>query len=950
MLFLSMAFKNEITGKIREFSALTPDPARAERNLFAFFNSIPEEEGKDFLPYIEEIALLFSASQFLANHLAANPHDLMYALEEIKEPLSREKFSFLAQYELVPGPEMEPDELMRQLRKFKKRHLTRVTLRDLTGETDIKGSMDELTFLAEAVISVALDWSLQIARRRFGAPEPENGMALIAVGKLGGEELNYSSDIDLMAVYSESQGETSGQFTRGIPTPSGVFINKISNHEFYLKVMELFTKLLSANTDEGICYRVDLRLRPQGQKGDIALPLSAYKSYYESWGRTWERMMLLRARPVAGDNALGIAFMQVIEPFVWRRTMDYQEVEEIRALKKKIDSIFSRDDIKRGYGGLREAEFFIQTFQLFYGPEELSLRTNRISRAVQGLRKLFSIPEKDLSDLMENYLFLRRVEHYLQMKDDLQTHTLPQSEEEFLALSKKMGFPDSQAFLSDLRLRRIKTKNMYNSLLGTEEDINAEALGILEGDLSDSELKGYLSFRGVSRTEKGLADLKGIREKLGSFITSSKRAQIRKVIPGLLEKALKAESPDRALAGLESFFNVMGVEEAHLTALLEEKPLAEGIVKIFSLSPYLARVFLSDRIYLGLYIEGSGVIRKSMRRMEEELEKFSLDADKETIFGLMEDYKKAEEIRLGMYFLNDVLRTPDLLRYLSHLADAIIRRTAVLLSIPSAFSVIALGKLGGREITYGSDLDLIFVSENPSGIKAAEQLTKALASYTGGGRLYEVDMRLRPDGSKGALIKDLKGYRDYYLKQAKNWEIQALLKARPVAGDPALGRAFMEMRKDVISRRGPEIKLKDVAAMRERIFKELSPEARDAEAIDIKLGRGGMGEIEFYIQWLALQNARDPMLLVQNTFCSINRLAAKNIFGPGPRHALKDAYSYLRRLQTFQRLNDDLPLKKGTEFSRIASLFMGHKGEEEFFSHLSKLKRDVLAIIRALHG
>jgi glutamate-ammonia-ligase adenylyltransferase len=226
-----------------------------------------------------------------------------------------------------------------------------------------------------------------------------------------------------MAVYDNNDGQTSG-----ILNPSGVLYNKVSNHEFYCKVIELFNKLLSSHTEDGIAYRVDFRLRPQGQRGDIALPLKAYQTYYQSWGRTWERMMLIRARPVAGDLKLGKSFIETIRPFVWRQTLEIAEIEEIRGLKKKIDSTFDRDDIKRGYGGIREAEFFIQTFQLLFGGENKSLRSYRILNAIQALKWMNKVPEEDLTTLWDNYIYLRRVEHYLQMKEDLQTHTLPSTD------------------------------------------------------------------------------------------------------------------------------------------------------------------------------------------------------------------------------------------------------------------------------------------------------------------------------------------------------------------------------------------------------------------------------------------------------------------------------------------------------------------------------------------
>ncbi len=655
-----MSSDKEIYKSITEVSTDTPEPKRAETNLIRFIEAVPEKER--FLPYLKEIAKFFAVSQFLANFCISNPDELFSVLKMMREPITKKFLLEKGGADLVLPEELDITDIMKRIRLFKKRYLLWITLRDIIGETDILSSMDELTYLAEVVIHFALRCSLKINSGKFGNPSRE-GLALIALGKLGGEELNYSSDVDLLSIYAEEEGQTSG-----ILSPSGIKINRISNDEFYFKVIELFNKILSMNTEDGIAYRVDLRLRPQGEKGEIALPLKAYQAYYETWARTWERMALIRARPVAGNMQLGKKFMKIIEPFVWGKPIDYSEIEEIRALKKKIDSTFLKDDIKRGYGGIREAEFFIQTFQLIYGHEYGGLRTHRLLNAMQSLRWIGLVPEEDLVALWDNYLYLRRLEHLLQMKDDLQTHSLPASEDDLSALAIKMGFPSVSGFLSDLRVKRMKIRNMYNSLLGTEEDLHAEALTLIEGDLNDDELTGYLSIRGLRTPSAGLMNLKGIREQFSLFKTQRERTVMRKVIPLLIEKALNEEGSDRALKGLASFFTTLGIKETYLSGLTERKELRDGIIKIFSLSTYLTRIFLSSPRYLDLLLEGN-VIRKTLRKTKEEIERIISGKYFET--GIVE-YKNAEEIRLGSFFLMHVINVHNLVRYLSHLAEAVI--------------------------------------------------------------------------------------------------------------------------------------------------------------------------------------------------------------------------------------------------------------------------------------
>jgi glutamate-ammonia-ligase adenylyltransferase len=933
-----MSSDKDIEKIISEVSQGTSDPKRAETNLHRLAEAVSGSARA--LPYLNEIAKLFAVSRFLANFCISYPDELFGAIKEMKEPVSKNLLSARANNELQFDEEMNITEVLQRIRLFKKRYLLRITMRDITGLTDTLSSMDELTHLAETVIHFALSCSLKINTRKFGDPAPQEGFAIIALGKLGGEELNYSSDVDLMAVYDAEEGHTSG-----ILSPAGVRINRISNSEFYFKVMELFSMILSRNTEDGIAYRVDLRLRPQGEKGEIAMPVKSYRAYYETWGRLWERMALIRARPVAGSARLGRSFMEVIEPFVWKRTMDYSDIEEIKGLKKKIDSVFSRDDIKRGYGGIREAEFFIQTFQLIYGNEHGSLRTHRLLNAMQSLRWIGLVPEEDLIVLWDNYLHLRKIEHLLQMKDDLQTHTLPAAEDDLNALALQTGFPSVRGFLSDLKLRRMKIRNMYNSLLGTEEDIYAEALTLLEGDLGDDELAGYLSFRGLKKPFMGLKGIKGIRGQFELFKTQRERTVMRKVVPLLIEGALNAESPDRALRELDSFFAVIGVNETYLTGLMERKELREGIMKIFSMSTYLTRVFLSSPRYLDLLLEGN-VIRKTSRRTREELRRIVLQDRFETEIA---EYKNVEEIRLGSFFLMHVIKIHHLVKYLSQLADAVIGMITSAaaesgrLSLRTGFSVLAMGKLGSREITFGSDLDIIFLSENQEDIKTAEKILKTLTAYTDKGIIYRVDTRLRPDGSRGALLKDREGYRDYYLNSARPWEIQALLKVRPVAGDMDSAKSFMKMAREVILKRGLELKRDDIRTMRERIVRELSHESK---GIDIKLGPGGIEEIEFYIQLLQLHNAgKAPEILVQDTASAMRRLTKRGILSSDDGKTLSAAYEYLRTLETFMRLNEEHVITADSEFAGLAGIFMGHRNKEEFLEHLKAIRTKVLEVV-----
>ncbi|UCH81303.1 MAG: bifunctional [glutamate--ammonia ligase]-adenylyl-L-tyrosine phosphorylase/[glutamate--ammonia-ligase] adenylyltransferase [Nitrospiraceae bacterium] len=927
-----MTIDKEYLKIITDSVHFVPDPARAERNLIRFFEG---NTVRSISPdYVNIMAHLFSVSQFLANYCMSHPVELEHALDEMTHDITPSFLLKRSENELNLHIITEISDIMKAFRLFKKRYLLRITLRDISEKTDIRSSMQELTALAETLISAALECSLYLNKKKFGSPS-DSRISLIALGKLGGEELNYSSDVDLIAVYDNDQGQTTG-----IPNPSGLMYNKISNHEFYCKTVELFSRILSSQTEDGIAYRTDLRLRPQGQKGDIAMPLKSYRTYYESWGRTWERMALIRARPVAGDSRLGQEFIESVDPFVWRKTSDFTAIEEIRILKKQIDSTFTKDDIKRGYGGIREAEFFIQTFQLLYGGENIALKSSCMFDAVNALTLMNIVPEREMDVLWENYLYYRRIEHFLQMTEDLQTHTLPSDKEGISILARKMKFDNAEEFTANLGLRRMQIKKMYNSLLGTREDAYTEALNLLEGKMTDRELGEYLKFRNVTDPEKCLVNLKSIREHMADFRTMQERKITREVMPQLFESAMAAESPDRAMAGLEKLLTTYGLKPAHLSALHEHKELIQGIIKIFSLSPYLTRIFLSNQQYLNILIEEWSIL-KSLEQIEERLGRAIERSD--DFPKTLAEFKRFEEFRLGILFLLNILTLEDLFKGMSHLAEAIMR--SILQNLDSKeLSVIALGKLGGQEMTFGSDLDIVFVSSSDRAMTAAVKAVRILTSYTDAGQFYSVDTRLRPDGSKGVLVKKINGYRNYYLKKAQKWEIQALLKARPVAGDENLGNTFMNMARDVILTRGSDITKKDIADMRLRIMRELSNES---EGLDIKLGPGGIEEIEFYVQYLELHNAREfPEILQQNTLSAIDTLTQKGLFTDNEKTDLVNAYTYYRKLETFLRLNEEHLISRHSPVSLLSEKFMGHLSTDELISHMSMLRENVISIFK----
>lgn len=942
---------------LKEAAAQTPDPKKSSKNLDRLVKSAPKIIEK-YQDKVDAIARLFAYSQFLADYSVLHPVNLEVALREISEPVTRQGViseAYNRGFVDLEDPGLNPGkpkgmlagslplastfkvDVVRLLREIKKHYLLRITLRDITGMIMLEESMAELSALAEAILELALNASYAIVRQRFGDIE-NNSFSVIALGKLGAGELNYSSDIDIITVYESDEG-----ISTGVMSPTGIVTNRVKAHEYFCKVTEVLAGLLQQQTEDGIACRVDLRLRPDGRRGELSLALNSYITYYESWGRTWERMALIRARHVAGDSTLGEKFLKSIEPFVWKQTADFYDIDEIRELKKKIDTVFDANDIKRGYGGIREIEFFIQTFQLLYGGQKKNLRTGRLAVALDELLKDEFLTTEDVKTLSDNYRFLRRLEHVLQMKDDLQTHSLPSQAHEFNVLARKLKFADGAEFSSELRLRRLMVRDMYNSLLGGP-DSQKESAVLLENELTDKEIRDFLSYKGFTNPEAALKNIKALNEQISFGKTIRERTLLRKTIPMFLEQALKSESKDRVLSMFVTFVKKIGNHESYIDILSERPDTTELIISTFARSTYITQSMLGlDNLESIFEYPHIRVDYKSVKERLEGILEYSQDP-----MNSLREFRTIEEMRAGLLFIKGILEVDEYSVKLSKLAETIVRTVLRHLTANKDFAIIALGKLGSGELNIGSDLDLVFVSGKKSADRLAEKLIKYLSEYTSKGILYEVDMRLRPDGSKGILANDTKSYRNYYFKSAHPWELQALLRARPIAGDRQLKNAFHELKKEVIIARGSEITASDVKTMRSRIISELS---KESAGYDIKLGPGGIEEIEFLVQYLQLKNAATyPDLVTHKTTTALKRLAKYGIINSGAEEQLLDTYRFMRTIDTILRLNEENVLK--TESSLVETIlgFLNLKSKEELFSKIEGMRSRVLKLTGELYS
>lgn len=921
-----------------------PDPERAQKNIQSFVAKNPKYE-EELNAHIMEISTLFSYSQFLANYSIKRPDALFYAIDNLNITFDVEQLRMELR-EVLSSCKSQMDG-MRVVRNFKKNKLLIITLKDILRLSETQEIMLDMSNLADAILCESLIFVEHFLKERYGEPL-NNSVTIVALGKLGAQELNYSSDVDIIFVYKE-EGETSG-----VSTIQGVTINKISSFEYYTKLVEEFTRFLSLNTEDGFCYRVDLRLRPQGQRGNLAISLSAYEEYYEAWGQLWERAALLRARAVAGDMQLGQSFLETIKPFVYRKHLDFEAIDEIIRMKSQVEQIkpgtFSRD-IKRGYGGIREIEFFIQIFQLIYGGKEPVLRERSTFKALHKLLLKGFIGYEDYDHLSDSYLFLRTLEHRLQQLNDIQTHTLPSNDKELDILGKKMGFYDRKSFLSELERKRHKVRSIYNYLLETKKD---KPRGLLSDIFWDMEtpvedlLSEELKKTKIKDTKKAIYYLTKIRNNIYSFQTIRGRRLLEDILPIFIDEALKGINPDLALLQLVDFSRILATKESYLDAIAHKKEIISALNFIFSQSEYLSKMLINSPEYIESIVGGE-IKKKSLRALKKEIEVLISRYGESTAIRLL---RKFEEIKHGILFLNKKIGVQEIMKGLSKTADAILskllERQKITPSLTSSccpyLNIIAFGKLGGREIIFNSDLDLIFITQDEpteTDIKTAEHLLRICMSYTKDGIAYRIDTRLRPEGSKGPLVSSIMGIRQYYLKHAQVWELQALLKARPIlsskstrGSDVKIAAQFMEMRRDILISRGKEVTFKDIKRMREKIKKELLKEPPGS--YDIKLGSGGIEELEFIIQYLQLKNSENnPNVLVQGSLDAIKRLNKKGFLKDIDALMFKETYIFYRTIETMLRLRNESLLKEGGAIIKSLAAFLDIT-EEGFINLLNK--------------
>lgn len=975
------------------------DPDMALNNLERFFanpaarDQIPtllEDNGRG----LDVLAQLFSTSQFFSDLLAANPDYLDVVQGPLRPiPTLDELTSRLEQEVSAAGDDAK---VLRVFRRYRQRQHLRIGVNDIIHNRPLEEITKDLSAVADAALEIALRTAMRQLSQRFGQPMLSGGepsrCSILAFGKLGGEELNYSSDIDLMAIFDDD-GRTNGGRTA------------IANDEFWSRVVAELVRLLSAHTDRGQAYRVDLRLRPEGQRGPLVRSLAGTLAYYDTLGRTWERQALIKVRPVAGDRALGDEFLRSIEGFVWRKYLSFAEINEIKAMKRRIENKSHQGgdgdrDVKTGHGGIRDVEFTIQFLQLLNGGDLPNVRQRGTLAAMLALESAGCLTDPEYRALDDAYRFLRKTEHRLQLLFDWQTHRLPDQPEEMRKLALRMGYaaksyvdsgtrvmdfqdpasritgpqrhspldeppiaPSLQTrdllfdpleqflhdYLDKAKINRtILDHLLHQAFVGSEQEAEPESDLILAPDPEESAVRAVLGrypFKDVVAAYRNLSQL---AQEAGPFLSTRRcRHFLASIAPQLLRAVAETPDPDLTLVNLEQVTASLGAK-AVLWELFSFLPASLRLyVDLCSNSPFLSQILINNPGMIDDLLDS--LILNQPRTLDElrvELKELGRGVERaEVIEPIRRSFQDKELLRIGV---RDLLRKDDVrstAAALSDLAETLLgdivtwqeplvtaRHGIPMLADgerggqPCRYVLLALGKLGGREMSYHSDLDLVLIYEGDGKTEPPIDATPdayydrvdnyqfytelaqgiiRTASQPGPlGRLYAVDMRLRPTGKSGSLVIPLGEFKRYYESgPAMIWERQSLTRARVVAGDPYFAGHVMNAVQDAVTGVPwrPEL-IDEIRAMREKLEANAPP-------MSLKRGPGCMVDVEFLVQMFQIKyGARRRPVLRTNTWEALEACASLHLLEESESQELLDSYSFLRFAEARLRIVTNRPL------------------------------------------
>lgn len=881
----------------------------------------------------EKLTILFIASDFAATLCATHPQWLQSLIER-SEQLPSFAITHHQRLAQLLEPVTDHNQLMQALRHYRNRELLRIIYLDANRIHSTEETVRDLSNMADACIDAALSWLYNDACEQYGTPygsdlpdaeEVQQFMVVLGMGKLGGQELNLSSDIDLMFAYP-CQGETRGAK------------RSLSNQEFFIRLGQRLIKTLDSNTCDGFVFRVDMRLRPYGNSGALAMSFAAMEQYYQDQGRDWERYAMLKARPVAGHKTYGIALLARLRPFTYRRYLDFGAISALREMKqlilKEVNRRGMEQNIKLGEGGIREIEFIVQSFQLIHGGRDRSLQQRHLLTALDKLFAHHYISCEMLDELRAAYCFLRDLEHALQGMNDKQTQQLPINPLEQARIASVMQQPDWQSLCTTLDVHRKVVSGYFADVVAPPsndepEDDEPVWESLWQSRLSEDEELALISEGHFQDPQKICKSITALRDsKAMSRTRRQSRERIDRFMPQLLAAANRSEDPDTFVLRTIPLVEAVLRRTAYLVLLMENPQALDHLGKLCIASPWIADLIARFPVLLDEFLNMGTLYQPPDRAaLADELRQQLAHIPQEDLENQMEalrHFKMSHVLRIVAAQVSCTLPLMKESDYLTWLAEVILEATMNIAwrtlaekygeprGDSSGFAIIGYGKLGGIELGPGSDLDLVFLhngdnqreTTGPQVIdsttfytRLGQRIIHILSTQTSSGILYEVDMRLRPSGAKGLLVSSFAYFEKYQLQEAWTWEHQALVRARVICGDQQLAEQFQRVRAKALSlHRDPFKLMDDVVSMRAKMSEHLGSNKRQSSLFNLKHDRGGIVDIEFLMQFAVLNYARQhPELLRWTDNIRIcEQLEQLGILTPQEAYQLTEAYKSFR--------------------------------------------------------
>ncbi len=940
---------SEAEGQLSDnfFQALidAPDPDMALNN----FARIAQAGRASFLHTLKEhpelcrmLLCVLGGSPFMADMLVRDP-DIFDWLSDAPNHFEQscDKEQLLASFERAVEAVDTREDKLNAIRRSARRELLHIGVGDLAGGRAIQYVAADLSILADVCLQKLIDILLPDLQARYGMPRNADGQsvefAIFGLGKLGGMELNFSSDIDLMFVYS-AEGNTDGA-------------KPVTNQEFFTRLCEQIVRAATEVTPEGFLYRMDMRLRPDGAAGALVMPLAGYEGYYMRRGELWERQMLIKARCCAGSERLGQRFLKMVQPFVYPRYFDTSPTTEINRIKARIeDQIGSKGQrethLKLRSGGIRDIEFIVQCLQLLVGRIHENARSDNTLEAIRQLQRVSALSGKEADQLKAAYIFFRRLEHRLQMMHNRSDYALPEGVDEQGILARAMNMGSAEAYRKTLDVHLKAVQEVYAQVFTEARESEGRSIGALVNmEIGDAEASGLLEEIGFDRPGEAHRNLIYLAFGHVPRIRGTRaRQSFTELAPALMQTLQESADPDQGLSNLESLVSAYGAGDMFFRILASNQGFRELMLSLCVGSQFLVQVIRRNPGLLDwlvrpevLYLDPEAEVLHLSPGVDALQEQFRAEieryGDTPELAGGMNAVKNRELLRFGTRDLVGLTDTFETFEALTMLADGVLQAVYEVVyarliekrGVPRnrsgeevGFVVLGLGKMGGGELSFGSDLDIVFVygedgetdGARPPGnlqffIDLAQQMIAVLEQNTPQGKLYPVDPRLRPEGASGLLALSLESYSRYLETRASTWERMALSRSRVVAGDAVLGEKLLNLFEPFVV--GSGFSDEEVATMLDiRKKMERKDGQKSRKVVSIKTDAGGIVDIEFIAQILQLKFAKDhPELRSANTLEALRRLVEGGFLGAEDAQRLQQAFVFLRTVEKVIRRQDE---------------------------------------------